>query len=63
MFLEPSIMETAYAIFENVIELDESGIPINARHADERAAQFIRSRCDPHFEPSPPLEEWEIALY
>ena len=39
IFSEPSALEMAYAIFANVVELDESGEVLNAKHAEHRAAQ------------------------
>ncbi len=63
MVEEPSMLERAYAIFANVIELDEHGEVINAKHAEFRAAQYIRSYCDPSYVVDPPLKEWEVALY
>ena len=63
MLEEPSLMEMAYAIFANVIEFDEQGDPINAKFAEYRAAQYIRSYCDPAYEVAPPFEEWEMELY
>ncbi|MGJ7538567.1 MULTISPECIES: DUF7677 family protein [unclassified Variovorax] len=56
----PSLIEEAYAIFVNVLEFDEAGVPINAEF---RAAQAIRRWCDPSYEVVPPLEAWETALY
>ncbi len=35
-------MEQVFAIFANVIRLDESGTPLNAREAGCRAAEYIR---------------------
>lgn len=58
----PSLMEEAYAIFANVIEFDESGVPTNAKYAEFRAAQTIRRWCDPDYEVIPPFEDWETAL-
>ena len=62
IFEEPSALEQVYAIFANVIELDDQGCVINAKHAEHRAAQFILSYMtgqDAH----PPLEDWEVALH
>lgn len=59
----PSLMEEAYAIFANVLEFDENGVPINAKYAEFRAAQCIRRWCDPSYEVTPPFEVWETALY
>lgn len=60
---EPSAIEQAFAIFANVIEMDEAGTVLNAAHAQQRAAQYLRSYCDPDYTPDPPLADWEVALY
>ena len=60
---EPSLLEITYAIFANVLELDESGAPVNAKYAEFRAAQYIRQYCDRSYEVSPPFEGWEVELY
>lgn len=59
---EPSLLEQVYAIFVNVLEFDENGVPVNAKYAEHRAAQYIRSYCD-DYEMTPPLEEWEQMLF
>ena len=46
IFEEPSALEQTYAIFANVLELDANGTVLNAKHAEQRAAQFIRSYVD-----------------
>ncbi|MBD5782199.1 hypothetical protein IEN85_22060 [Pelagicoccus sp. NFK12] len=60
---EPSAIEMAYAIFANVLEVDEEGTVLNAKYAEERATNYIRSYCDPKFEVEPPYEDWEIELH
>ena len=60
---EPSMLEQAYSIFANVIEFDEEGTPINAKYAEYRAAQYIRSYCDSAFIVSPQFEAWEQELF
>ena len=60
---EPSAIEQAYAIFANVIELDSEGTVLNAKYAEKRAVDYIRSYCDPNFKVAPPYEDWEIELY
>ena len=59
----PSLMEAAYAIFANVIELSDDGEPINAKYAEYRAAQYIRRWCDSSYVVNPPFESWEVELY
>lgn len=62
IFEEPSALEQAFAIFANVVELDERGNVLNAKWAERRAAQYIRQYVtgDP---PEPPLADWETELY
>jgi acyl-[acyl carrier protein]--UDP-N-acetylglucosamine O-acyltransferase len=60
---EPSAIEMAYAIYANIIEIDENGNVINAKYAEKRAAQYIRSYCDKTYKVTPPFEDWEIELY
>ncbi|WP_378174084.1 hypothetical protein [Aquimarina sp. SS2-1] len=60
---EPSAIEQAYAIFANVIELDENGEVLNAKYAEKRAVDYIRSYCQSDFKVEPPYEDWEIELY
>jgi len=63
MLLSPSLTEQAYAIFANVIEFSEDGMPTNAKYAEYRAAQYIRSYCDRTYVVSPPFEGWEVELF
>lgn len=63
IFEEPSALELTYAIFLNVLELDAEGQVINAKHAERRAAQWIRSYVDSKYRVEPPFEDWEVALY
>lgn len=60
---EPSAIEMVFAIFVNVIEIDEEGNVLNFTYAQKRATDYLISYCDPSFEVLPPYEEWEIALY
>jgi len=57
------MMEQAYAIFANVIEMDDDGNLLNAKYAEKRAAQFIRNYVDKDYVVEPPLEGWEVELY
>ena len=59
---DPSAIEMCYAIFCNVIELDEEGNVTNFKHAQKRATDYIRSYMNPDFKISPPLEESETTL-
>ncbi|MQY50003.1 hypothetical protein GAO09_28650 [Rhizobiales bacterium RZME27] len=62
---EPSAMERLYFIFTNCLELDEEGAPTNARHAEERAAQWLRQYCERDHVIDPPLsdEEYNGHMY
>src|SRR5262245_31287097 len=62
MLEEPSLMEMTYAIFANLLEFDTQGEPLNAKWAEHRAAQYIRSYCDPSYTVDPPFEAWEQEL-
>jgi hypothetical protein len=35
----------------------------NAKHAEKRAAQFVRSYVDPNYTVDPPFEDWEVHLH
>jgi hypothetical protein len=41
----PSQMEICFAIFVNVLELDDSGQPVNEKYAEKRAATWIYQYC------------------
>ncbi|WP_395738220.1 hypothetical protein [Prosthecobacter sp.] len=60
---DPSALEMAYAIFANVLELDDQGQVLNAQHAQKRATDYLRSYCDPTFKVDPPFEDWEMELH
>ena len=60
---EPSAIEQTYAIFANVLEVDESGKVTNFKHAQKRATDYLRSYCNRSFQVEPPLEQWEVALH
>ncbi len=60
---DPSAIEIVYAIFANVIELDDYGNVTNFSYAQKRATDYLRSYCDPSFKVFPPFEDWEMELY
>ncbi|HMI62149.1 MAG TPA: hypothetical protein VK518_14615, partial [Puia sp.] len=60
---EPSAIEQVYAIFVNVIQLDEKGTVLNAQYAQKRATDYLRAYCDPTYKVIPAYEDWETALY
>jgi hypothetical protein len=63
IFSEPSALEQTYAIFANCLELDDDGAVLNAKLAERRAAQFIRSYVEPTYRVEPPFEDWEVHLH
>ncbi|UUC49578.1 hypothetical protein NOX82_27510 [Pseudomonas citronellolis] len=60
---EPSAIEMTYAIFANVIEMDDEGNILNFTHAQKRATDYLKSYLNPSFQVTPPLEAWETELY
>ena len=60
---QPSAIEQAYAIFANVVELDEKRQVLNAQHAQKRATDFLRAYCDRNFTVDPPYQDWELELH
>jgi hypothetical protein len=63
LLTEPSALERVYAIFANVLEFDEEERVVNAKHAERRAAQWLRGYIEPTYKIEPPLADWEIALH
>ena len=64
IFEEPSAMEQAFAIFANVLEIDEDGKVIEAKAAERRSAQYIRSYVQgSDYVVQPPFEDWEVTLH
>ena len=60
---EPSAIEQVYAIFANVLEMDENGQVLNVNYAQKRATDYLRAYCDPNFKVDSPYEEWETELH
>lgn len=60
---EPGAIEQVYAIFANVLQLDEDGRVLNAHYAQKRATDYLRAYCDPTFKVDPPYEDWEVELH
>ena len=60
---EPSAIEQVFAIYANVIEMDENGMVLNNQYAQLRATDSLRKYCDPSFVVDPPYEDWEVELY
>ena len=60
----PSQLEVCFAIFINVLELDDHGDPVNDKHAERRAATWLYRYCTGELPPGEPdLELWECELY
>jgi len=60
----PSQLEICFAIFANVLELDEHGEPVNEKYAERRAAVWLYEYCTGKRAPGEPgLESWEVELY
>lgn len=57
-------MEICFAIFTNVLELDDQGEPTNEKYAERRAALWLHRYCTGRY-PSgePELEPWECELH
>jgi hypothetical protein len=60
---EPSAIEMVFAIFANVLEVDDEGRVLNFTHAQRRATDYLKSYCNPSFKVEPTLEDWETELY
>jgi hypothetical protein len=60
----PSQLEICFAIFANVLELDDLGEPVNEKYAERRAATWLYQYCTGELPPGEAdLEPWECALY
>ena len=60
---EPSAIEKVFAIYANVIELDENGNVLNAKYAEKRATDYLKLCLIPDFKIEPAYEDWEIELH
>jgi hypothetical protein len=59
----PSQVEICFAIFANVLELDDHRQPINEKYAERRAAWIYRY-CTGELPPGEAdIEPWECELY
>jgi hypothetical protein len=60
----PSQLETCFAIFASMLELDDRGQPINEKYAERRAALWLCRYCTGALPPGKAdLGVWECALY
>jgi hypothetical protein len=62
IFTEPSGLQQAFAVYGNVLRMDDSGNVLNSKRAEKRAAQWIRQYVQSGYVPDPPLEVWELEL-
>ncbi|MFH8617285.1 hypothetical protein ACH4E8_19715 [Streptomyces sp. NPDC017979] len=63
VFHSGSSLEQVFAIYGNVLQVDENGMVLNDGDAQYRVAQWIRARCDPSYRVEPPFEAWEMELH
>jgi hypothetical protein len=57
-----SDLEQPFAVFANVLDVDDDGHVTNDQAAGRRAAQWIRAYCDSSYVVEPPFEDWETEL-
>jgi hypothetical protein len=60
---EPAFIENVFALWANVLEVDEKGRVINDGEARTRVEQYIRTWLDKDFKVDPPFESWEFELH
>lgn len=59
-----SLLETVYAIFINNLEVNENGEVLNAKYAEQRAAQYIKQWCVKDYKAEPSFDgTGEAELY
>ena len=58
-----STLEAIYAVFSNVLTIDERGSPNNYEHACLRAAQCVKLWCVPGYRVEPEFAGWETELH
>jgi hypothetical protein len=58
-----STLEEIYAVFSNVLTVDESGVPTNSERAYFRAAQCVSQWCVPGYKVEPQFAGWEVELH
>ena len=56
-------LEQLFAIYTNVLELDDRGKVLNNEIATKRVAQWLRSWLDNAYSLHPPFEPWELELH
>ena len=55
-------LEQVFAIFANVLDVNEASEVANYDAAEFRAAQWIRRFCDHAYRVDPPFASWELEL-
>jgi hypothetical protein len=60
---DPSTLERMFAIYANVIEMDDDGDVVNEDVATRRAAQWLRYSYDNAYIVEPPFADWELELH
>lgn len=55
-------LEQVFAIFANILDVNDVGEVTNYGDAEYRAAQWIRRVCDSTYQVDPPFADWEIEL-
>ena len=63
LFRDASAVEQVFALWANVVELDENGKVTNAEVASRRAAQYVRAFVDTTYSVEPPFQDWELELH
>jgi len=57
-------MDVCFAIFADVLELDDRGEPVNEKYAERRAATWLYRYCIAGLPPGEAdLQPWECQLY
>ena len=61
---EKTALSTVYAIFINNLAIDENGEVLNAKYAEQRAAQYIKQWCVKDYIAEPTFDgSEEVELY
>ncbi|GAA2113458.1 DUF7677 family protein [Actinomadura alba] len=62
LFKGGSLPEAVVMVFANVLRIGSDGTPVNAGHAERRAAQWLRRYLEHDYRVDPPFEHWEFEL-
>ncbi|MHA3702361.1 DUF7677 family protein [Jatrophihabitans sp. YIM 134969] len=55
-------LQLVFAVFTNVLRVDDDGRVLNVAEASHRAAALVRRFHQPSFVVDPPFADWEISL-